>query len=147
MWILVYSFIVIIKKYCIEITHPSVMKSTLIRMLLGIGNFVISFICLVEQSKSMYRLWMVISKLSHVFEPSPQGVRRQQIRRRLLGNLMGPLIDTPAPPNFLVFSTKVFVTICISYSRFPENIILTFFSSSLCYTSFLVSLSAIILIF
>jgi hypothetical protein len=121
------------------------MNSTLIYMLLGIWNIVIYFIWLVEQSKSMYRLNIVISKLSHVFDPSPHGVLLQQILRCLFGSLIGPLMETPpAPPNFFAFSTKDLVTVCIYWSRLPESVMRTFFISSVGSTSFFVSLSAII---
>lgn len=121
--------------------HASDLKSTLISIPLGIVMRVTYLIWDAGHSKSMYRLKTVISKLSHVLEPSPQGVLLQQILRCLLGSLTGPLILTPA---FLAFSTKLLVTDSMLSRRFPENVILALLTSWSSTPYFLVSLSAII---
>lgn len=43
-----------------------------------------------EEVRSMTRLWMRISKRSQVLEPSPQGDLRVVIRRTLVGMRAGP---------------------------------------------------------
>ena len=121
--------------------HASDLKSTLISIPLGIVMRVTYLIWDAGHSKSMYRLKTVISKLSHVLEPSPQGVLLQQILRCLLGSLTGPLILTPA---FLAFSTQLLVTDSMLSRRFPENVILALLTSWSSTPYFLVSLSAII---
>lgn len=125
------------------IDQASDLKSTLISTPLGMVMRVTYFIWDAGHSKSMYRLKTVISKLSQVLEPSPQGVLLQQILRCLLGSLTGPLILTP---TFWAFSTKLLVTACMPSRRFPEKVILALFISWSSTPYFLVSFSAIILI-
>ena len=122
--------------------QASDLNSTLISIPLGIVMLVTSLILEAGHSRSTYLLKTVISKLSQVFEPSPQGVLLQQILKCLLGSLTGPLILTS---DFLAFSTKLLVTACIDSSLFPEKVILALLTSWSSMTSFLVSFSAIIL--
>ena len=100
---------------------------------------VTSFIWAEVHSKSMYLLKTVISQLSQVFEPSPQGLLLQQILRYLLGSLTGPLILTP---EFLALETRLFVTCCMEGRVFPLKVILVLLISWSSRMSFL-SLSAI----
>lgn len=67
------------------------LKSTLISTPLGTTMEVTSLSWEEVHSRSIYLLKTVISQLSQVLEPSPQGVLLQQILRCLLGILTGPL--------------------------------------------------------
>ena len=67
------------------------LKSTLISTPLGTTMEVTSLSWDEVHSRSIYLLKTVISQLSQVLEPSPQGVLLQQILRCLLGILTGPL--------------------------------------------------------
>ena len=84
-----------------SISQAVVLKSTVMSIPLGMVKDVTYLICEDVHSKSMYLLKTVISNLSQVLEPSPQGVLRQVMLRCLLGSLTGPLILTS--PDFLAF--------------------------------------------
>ena len=66
-------------------------KLTLTTMPGSILNPVISFTLLMGQFKSMTLLCNLISNLSHVLLPSPQGVFLQVILNVFVGILTGPL--------------------------------------------------------
>ncbi len=120
--------------------QAAVLKSTLISMPLGIVMEVTSRICPVVHSRSMYLLNTVISQLSQVLEPSPQGVLLQQILKCLLGRRTGPEIFTAW---VLALPTSWLVTCWIALSLVPLKVILVFLSSLSSTPYFLVSLSAI----
>jgi hypothetical protein len=51
----------------------------------------IDFVTKIHMTYSIKRLWILISNVSQVFEPSPQGVFRVVILRVLVGKRTGPL--------------------------------------------------------
>lgn len=58
------------------------------------GSILMEVICLTiseGECKSMTLLWILIWNLSHVLEPSPQGVLRVVIRKTFVGIRTGPL--------------------------------------------------------
>jgi hypothetical protein len=120
--------------------QAAVLKSTLISIPVGIVIEVTSLICPAVHSRSIYLLKIVISQLSQVLDPSPQGVLLQQMRRCLLGSLTGPVIFTPW---FLALLTNWLVTCWTAFNLLPLKVILVFliYWSSTPY--FLVSFSAI----
>ena len=60
--------------------------------------------CSLIQSRSIYLLKILISNLSQVLDPLPQGVLLQVILRFLLGILTGPVILIPCSLAFLMIS-------------------------------------------
>ena len=69
------------------------------------GSMLTDVICLTTSaglSKSMRRLWILISYLLHVLEPSPQGVFRVVILKVLVGRRTGPLTF-----NFLSLAPRI----------------------------------------
>ena len=102
------------------IANQDALKSTLISIPLGIVIDVTSFIWLAVHSRSIYLLYIVIYHWSQVFEPSPHGVLRQQIRRCLFGTRTGPVILTCCA---LALATSWLVTCCMGGSRLPEKVI------------------------
>ena len=106
--------------------HAELLISTWISIPFGMVMEVVFFNWSEVHSKSMYRLKTVIYQLSQVFEPSPQGVLRQQILRCLFGNLMGPLILAPV---FLALPAREFVTCWMDGRVAPLKVILNFLTS------------------
>ena len=106
----------------------------------GMVMEVTSFICPAVHSRSIYLLNIVISQLSQVLDPSPQGDLLQQILKCLLGNLTGPDILIFW---FLALETNWFVTCWIAFNLLPLKVILVLFSSESSTPYFFVSLSAI----
>src|SRR4051812_20119195 len=75
-----------------------------------------------DSTYSINLLWILISNISQVFEPSPQGVFLVEILRFLVGNLTGPLtlrsllrarsissLQTIASQVWLTFYSSTFV--------------------------------------
>ena len=60
--------------------------------------------CSLIQSRSIYLLKILISNLSQVLDPLPQGVLLQVILRFLFGILTGPVILIPCSLAFLMIS-------------------------------------------